>query len=107
MTEGTSLAAGESLSALLARGEPSRPAFIVPDGGQVLTYAQVAARVETLAERLAGARVPRGDRVALTLPHGPDFVLLLLAIPLPRAAAPPLHPPCTQTQFAFLLADHD
>jgi acyl-CoA synthetase (AMP-forming)/AMP-acid ligase II len=105
MTEGTSRAAGESLSALLARGEPSSPAFIVPDGGQVLTYAQVAARVETLAERLAGAGVRRGDRVALTLPNGPDFVLLLLAITLLGAAAAPLNPAYTETEFAFFLAD--
>src|SRR5258707_8328574 len=105
MTEGASLAAGGSLSALLARGEPSRPAFIVPDGGQVLTYAQVAARVETLAERLAGAGVRRGDRVALTPPNGPDFVLLLLAITVLGAAAAPLNPAYTQTEFAFFLAD--
>jgi acyl-CoA synthetase (AMP-forming)/AMP-acid ligase II len=105
MTEETSPAAGESLSALLARGEPSRPAFIVPDGGQVLTYAQVAARVETLAERLAGAGLRRGDRVALTLPNGPDFVLLLLAITVLGAAAAPLNPAYTETEFAFFLAD--
>ncbi len=42
MTERTEQAAGEPLSALLARGEPSRPAFVVPESGQVLTYAQVA-----------------------------------------------------------------
>ena len=48
MTEHSSPATGESLTALLARGEPDRPAFIVPDSGEVLTYAQVGDRVETL-----------------------------------------------------------
>ena len=105
MTGGTSLAAGEPLSALLARGEPSRPAFIVPESGHVLTYAQVAARVEALAQRLAGVGVRRGDRVALTLPNGPDFVLLLLAITVLGAAAAPLNPAYTETEFAFFLAD--
>ncbi len=105
MTGGTSRAVGEPLSALLARGEPSRPAFVVPESGHVLTYAQLAARVETLAQRLAGVGVRRGDRVALTLPNGPDFVLLLLAITVLGAAAAPLNPAYTETEFAFFLAD--
>jgi acyl-CoA synthetase (AMP-forming)/AMP-acid ligase II len=105
MTEGTDLAAGESLSALLARGVPSRPAFVVPESGQVLTYAQVADRIETLAGRLAGAGVRRGDRVALALPNGPDFVLLLLAVIILGAAAAPLNPAYTDTEFTFFLTD--
>ncbi len=105
MTAGTSQPAGEPLSALLARGDPSSPAFIVPEDGQVLTYAQLAARIETLAGRLAGAGVRRGDRVALTLPNGPEFVLLLLAVTVLGAAAAPLNPAYTQAEFGFFLAD--
>jgi acyl-CoA synthetase (AMP-forming)/AMP-acid ligase II len=105
MTEGTSRASDEPLSALLAAGEPARPAFVVPDGGQVLTYARVAAGIEALAQRLAGAGVRRGDRVALTLPNGPDFVLLLVAITALGAAAAPLNPAYTQAEFDFFLTD--
>jgi acyl-CoA synthetase (AMP-forming)/AMP-acid ligase II len=105
MTERTSPAAAEPLSALLAAGQPSGPAFVVPESGQVLTYAQAAARVETLAQRLAGVGVRRGDRVALTLPNGPDFVLLLLAITALGAAAAPLNPGYTETEFRFFLTD--
>ena len=105
MTEGTSRASEEPLSALLASGEPARPAFVVPDGGQVLSYAQVTAGIEALARRLAGAGVRRGDRVALTLPNGPDFVLLLLAITALGAAAAPLNPAYTQAEFDFFLTD--
>ena len=47
---------------LLSRGEPAQPALIVPDSGQVLTYAQIAARIETLAQRLAGSGVRRAAR---------------------------------------------
>ena len=99
------------LTRLLDRGEESSPAFVVPeDGGgvperQVLTYGQVAARVETLAQRLAGAGVRRGDRVALALPNGPDFVLLLLAVTALGAAAAPLNPAYTQAEFGFFLTD--
>ena len=109
MTAGTSQPGGEPLSeplsALLASGDPSSPAFVVPDDGQVLTYAQLAARIETLAGRLAGAGVRRGDRVALTLPNGPDFVLLLLAVTVLGAAAAPLNPAYTQAEFGFFLTD--
>ena len=95
MAEGAASAAGEALDALFGGGQPSHAAFVVPDDGQVLSYAEMAERIETLAGRLAAAGVRRGDRVALTLPNGPDFVQLLLAITAPRrgggAAQPGLH----------------
>ena len=105
MTERSNLAVGEPLSALLDAGEPSSPAFIVPEDGRTLTYGQVADRIETLAGRLAGAGVRRGDRVALALPNSPDFVLLLLAITLLGAAAAPLNPTYTESEFRFFLED--
>jgi oxalate---CoA ligase len=105
MTEETSPVPGESLTELLAGGEPSRPALVVPDNGQVLTYGQTAARVEALAQRLTGLGVRRGERVALALPNGPDLVLLLLAVTVIGAAAAPLNPAYTQPEFEFFLAD--
>jgi oxalate---CoA ligase len=95
----------EPLAELLARGQPASPALVVPDSGEVLTYAQTAARIETLAQRLADLRVRRGDRVALSLPNGPDFVLLLLAIAALGAAAAPLNPAYTETELGFFLTD--
>jgi oxalate---CoA ligase len=97
----------DPLTELLARGAPDRPALIVPDNGEVLTYAQLSARVEALSQQLAGLGVRRGDRVALCLPNGPDFVLLLLAITVLGAAAAPLNPGYTATEFEFFLADID
>ena len=105
MTDGTSPVSGESLTELLAGGEPDKPALVVPDSGQVLTYAQTAARVEELAQRLADLGVRRGERVALALPNGPDVVLLLLAVAILGAAAAPLNPAYTQPEFEFFLAD--
>jgi oxalate---CoA ligase len=93
----------EPLSALL--DQPPGPALIVGEDGLVLTYSQLAARVETLAGRLAAAGVRRGDRVALSLPNGPEFVQLLLAITALGAAAAPLNPAYTEPEFAFFLTD--
>ena len=105
MSEENGRAAGESLAALLAGGEAGHPALIVPDSGEVLTYTQVATRVEALAQRLAGLGVRRGDRVALALPNGPDVVLLLLAVTALGAAAAPLNPAYTATEYQFFLTD--
>ena len=91
--------------ALLAHPDSASPALIVPDSGQELSYGQLATRVETLARRLAGLGVRRGDRVALALPNGPDVVLLLLAITALGAGAAPLNPAYTETEFGFYLGD--
>ncbi len=102
MAEGAAPAAGEALDALFGGGRPAHPAFVVPDDGQVLGYAEMAERVETLAGRLAAAGVRRGDRVALTLPNSPDFVQLMLAVTLLGAAAAPLNPAYTESEYTVL-----
>jgi acyl-CoA synthetase (AMP-forming)/AMP-acid ligase II len=94
---------GEALSALL--DQPDAPALIVGEDGQVLTYAQLASRVETLAGRLAMAGVRRGDRVALSLPNGPEYIQVLLAITALGAAAAPLNPAYTEPEYSFYLTD--
>ncbi len=99
------LATAEPLSAVLTAGDAARPALVVPDTGEVLSYAQVTSYVETLARRLAALGVRRGDRVALSLPNGPDVVLLLLAITALGAAAAPLNPAYTDPEYQFYLGD--
>jgi oxalate---CoA ligase len=105
MTEALTTPGGEPLTALLAGHDPAGTAFVVPGDDHVLTYAQVAASVEALASQLAAAGVRAGDRVAFTLPNGPEFVLLLLAITSLGAAAAPLNPAYTETEFTFFLTD--
>jgi acyl-CoA synthetase (AMP-forming)/AMP-acid ligase II len=95
--------AGETLSAILEH--PDRAALVVPEDGQVLTYGQLADRVESLAGSLAAAGVEPGDRVALTLPNGPDMVQVLLAITALGAAAAPLNPGYTRSEYLFYLSD--
>src|SRR5260370_1350341 len=94
---------GEVLTAIL--DHPDRRAVVVPEDGQVLTYGQVADRVASLAGSLAAAGVGRGDRVAVTLPNGPDMVQVLLAITALGAAAAPLNPAYTHSEYVFYLTD--
>jgi acyl-CoA synthetase (AMP-forming)/AMP-acid ligase II len=96
---------GERLDAILDQPDQSRPALVVPDDGQIVTYGQLAERVERLAGCLAAAGVRRGDRVAFTLPNGPDVVQILLAITVLGAAAAPLNPAYTQSEYVFYLTD--
>jgi acyl-CoA synthetase (AMP-forming)/AMP-acid ligase II len=98
-------ALGESLSALVAAGRPDAPALVAPEDGGALSYAELAARVELLAGRLASAGVVRGDRVALVLPNGPEIVQLLLAIAAVGAGAAPLNPAYTEDEHRFYLGD--
>ena len=98
---------GAALTDLLTQGEAASPAIIVPDAGVTLTYGQLAPRIEALALRLAALGVRRGDRVAFALPNGPDLVLLLLASTALGAAAAPLNPAYTESEFGFFLTDID
>jgi oxalate---CoA ligase len=105
MSQVTSQAAGETLSAILDQPDMSRPALVVPEDGEHLTYAQLAGRVQDLAGCLSAAGVRRGDKVAFTLPNGPDVVQILLAIAALGAAAAPLNPAYTVTEYLFYLED--
>ena len=96
---------GETLNAILDHPGQGRPALVVPDDGQVLTYGQLARRVGDLAGSLAAAGVGRGDRVAFTLPNGPDVIQILLAITALGAAAAPLNPAYTHSEYVFYLTD--
>jgi acyl-CoA synthetase (AMP-forming)/AMP-acid ligase II len=96
---------GETLNAILDHPDPGRPALIGPDDGQILSYGQLAGRVGQLAGSLAAAGVRRGDRVAFTLPNGPEVVQILLAITALGAAAAPLNPAYTDSEYLFYLSD--
>jgi acyl-CoA synthetase (AMP-forming)/AMP-acid ligase II len=91
-----------TLAELLRR---SGPALVEAETGAATTYDTLAAEIETLAGRLASLGVARGDRVALVLPDGPQFVRHLLAINLLGATAAPLNPAYKRDEFAFYLDD--
>jgi oxalate---CoA ligase len=97
----------ETLGALTQCGGDQAVAISAADGSGAWSYEQLAADVESLAGRLRTLGVERGQRVALSLPNGPEFVRLLLAIVSLGAAAAPLNPEYTQNEYAFYLGDLD
>jgi acyl-CoA synthetase (AMP-forming)/AMP-acid ligase II len=97
---------GETLSALFSAERRTRDvALVTPEEGRESTFGELEHAVLELAGRLRAIGVERGDRVALVLPNGPEFVQILLAITMLGAAAAPLNPAYTVDEYAFYLAD--
>src|SRR5690349_22800742 len=68
---------------------------LVEVGGRRLTYRQLWDRAARVAGGLAAGGVARGDRVAILLPAGAQWVLAFLGIQLAGAVAVPVN-----TRFA-------
>jgi len=96
-----------TLTAVLDKGVALWPSAraVVDDGGETLTYAAVAAAVEDVARRLAGAGVGPGDRVALLAGNAPLAVTGLLAVTRLGAIAVPLNPRQPAATLAHVLRD--
>ena len=97
---------GETLSALFTgEAEEQATALVSPEDGHSITFASLEREVFRLAGQLRAIGVERGDRVALVLPNGPEFVQILFAITTLGAAAAPLNPAYTADEHAFYLGD--
>ena len=70
-----------------------------------LTYAEVAHRVEAIAEQFAAAGVGRGDVVAVMLPNQVELLLGLMAAWRLGAAATPVNPVFTPNEANYQIAD--
>jgi acyl-CoA synthetase (AMP-forming)/AMP-acid ligase II len=75
------------------------------EGGRRVSYDEFAADVNALAGKLSASGIRRGDRVAIVLPSGPQFIRFLFAITVIGATAAPLNPTYTETEFAFYFDD--
>ena len=98
--------APESLLAIMHE-DSAAPALICPDDGTVVSHQHLASSVHQLASALAGLGVTHGDRVAIVVPNGPEFVQLILAVAALGAVAAPLNQRYTEREYAFYLDDLD
>ena len=80
-------------------------ALRAPEDLRPLSCSELATVVDELATRLASLGVANGDRVAMALAPGPEFIELLLAVVALGAAAAPLNPTYGEAEFSFYLSD--
>jgi acyl-CoA synthetase (AMP-forming)/AMP-acid ligase II len=98
------VASGEPLGAILS-ASASQLAVTCPNDERSLSVDELASIVEGLAGRLHGLGVQRGDRVAIVLDDGPELIELVFALAALGAAAAPLNPAYTATEYEFFLGD--
>jgi acyl-CoA synthetase (AMP-forming)/AMP-acid ligase II len=80
-------------------------ALIAPASGTRLTYAELRAEIDRLGRTLVSRGVMPGDVVAFSMANGPEIVTTFLAVVAAGAAAAPLNPGYTASEFAFYLDD--
>jgi len=97
----------------VATEETLQAVFEASDGPALITeapsdpwgFGQLESRVDGLARRLRTVGIDRGDNIGIVLPAGPVFVQTLLAVTALGAAAAPLNPAYTTSEFRFYLDD--
>jgi fatty-acyl-CoA synthase len=94
------LTLAESLE-LRARENPTRP--FVAFGDQRLTYAQVDQQAAALAAAMHELGIEAGDRIALTLPNWPEFIVSAFAAAKLGAVIVPLNPRFTPPELQYAL----
>lgn len=94
------LSVADSLALRVAE-DPQRP-FVV-FGDRKLTYGQVDAQSASLAAALHELGIEAGDRIALTLPNWPEFIITLFAAAKLGAVVVPLNPRYTTPELQYML----
>jgi long-chain acyl-CoA synthetase len=78
---------------------------VVELGGERLSYQQLWDRSARVAAGLRAAGIARGDRAAILLPNGVDWVLAFFGIQLAGAVAVPVNTRLTQPEVDYVLGD--
>ena len=86
-----------------AKRNPEAPAVV--QGDQCLTYGDLDRRADLLSRELDARGVRPGDRVAVILERGADFIVAVLGILKSGAAYVPLDPGYPAERLAFMLED--
>jgi acetyl-CoA synthetase len=94
-----------SLAVLCCDRHPAKAPAVIEDGGETITYGELARRSAAIAGGLAAAGVERGDRVAVTLPQGALCLATHLAILRLGAVSVPIASIFGTEARAFRVAD--
>ncbi len=86
-----------------ALSQPGQPALILADG-PTLSYAQLHAQIERVADALVALGLEAGDTVGLALRDGPEMAVMFLGTSAVAAAAP-LNPSYREAEFDFEVKD--
>jgi fatty-acyl-CoA synthase len=96
------------VQALLERAaaeHPDRP--LVDDGREALSYGRTRLQAGALAAALHNLGVGEGDRIAIDLPSGPEFVISALAAAHLGATIVPLNPAYSPHELQFMLRNSE
>ncbi len=96
------------MQALLERAaaeHPDRP--LVDDGREALSYGRTRLQAAALAAALHNLGVGEGDRIAIDLPSGPEFVISALAAAHLGATIVPLNPAYSPHELQFMLRNSE
>jgi long-chain acyl-CoA synthetase len=74
-------------------------------GGEALTYAELWHRAARVAGGLSAMGLSRGDRAAIVLPNGVDWVLAFWGTQLVGAVAVPVNTRFTESEVEYVLSD--
>jgi long-chain acyl-CoA synthetase len=74
-------------------------------GGESLSYGELLERASRVAGGLRAAGIGRGDRAAIRLPNGIDWVLAFFAIQLLGAVAVPVNTRFTEEEASYVVKD--
>ncbi|HEV7401551.1 MAG TPA: amino acid adenylation domain-containing protein [Chthoniobacteraceae bacterium] len=88
----------------IVRATPDAVALETADGKE-LTYRELDARANTLAQRLLATDVVAGTLVGVCLPRGVDLIVALLAVLKAGAAYVPLDPAYPAERLQFMIED--
>jgi long-chain acyl-CoA synthetase len=95
---------GELVASFAGRG--SRPALVAfgREGTTTVSYAALATAIARTAHALRGRGLTPGERVALSGPNGPDWIVAYFGIVAAGGVAVPLDPQSTPDGFGAALA---
>jgi crotonobetaine/carnitine-CoA ligase len=88
-----------------ARTDGDRPYLTLADEGQTFTFAQTERIVRSVARGLKARGIKRGDRVAMLLPNGAEFVWTWYACALLGAPMVPINNTYSGALLEYVLAD--